>query len=143
MWTTHRYRLKNVPCTNPYRVHTTTHILYNILQLCQKNEATDLEVSQLLGSTIAIISAHHDVPSPHTWASAGQGPSSRSLKPCKSDGRVKIYNSVSATSPLTKSKKKKYREHSNIKCASVSALTCSMPSKMAKVLQIFTAHIRN
>ena len=41
------------------------------------------------------------------WASAGPGPSSSSPKQWKSDGRVKIYNSVSARSPLTKSKKKK------------------------------------
>ena len=34
-----------------------------------KNEATDLAVSQLRGSTIAIISAH--VPGQHMWASAG------------------------------------------------------------------------
>ena len=70
----------------------------------RKKEATDLAVSQLRGSTIAIISAH--VPGPHMWASAGPGPSSSSPKQCKSDGRVKIYNSVSARSPLTKSKKK-------------------------------------
>ena len=96
------------------------------------NEATDLAVSQLRDFTIAIISAH--VPNQHMWASAGPGPSSRSLKPCKSDGCVKIYNSVSATSPLTKSKKKKYRERSNIKCASASALTGSVQCKMAEVL---------
>ena len=65
-------------------------------------QATDLEVSQPRGSTIAIISAH--VPGQHMWASAGPGPSSSSPKQCKSDGRVKIYNSVSARSPLTKSK---------------------------------------
>ena len=105
--------------------YNNTHFVQHLATMSE-NEATDLEVSQLLGSTIAIISAHHDVPSPHTWASAGQGPSSRSLKPCKSDGRVKIYNSVSATSPLTKSKKKKYRERSNIKLARVSALTGSL-----------------
>ena len=50
------------------------------------------------------------------WASAGPGQSSSSPKQWKSDGHVKIYNSASARSPLTKSKKKKnYREHSNIK----------------------------
>ena len=41
------------------------------------------------------------------WASVGPGPSSSSPKQCKLDGRVKIYNSVSARSPLTKSKKEK------------------------------------
>ena len=42
------------------------------------NKATDLAVSQLRGSTIAIISA--DVPSLHMWASAGPGPTSSSQK---------------------------------------------------------------
>ena len=39
------------------------------------------------------------------WASAGPGPSSSSPKQWKSDGHVKIYNSVRARSSLTKSKK--------------------------------------
>ena len=69
------------------------------------------------------------------WASAGPGPSSSSPKQWKSDGRVKIYNSVSARSPLTKSKKKNYRERSNIKSARVSALTGSVPRKMAAARQ--------
>ena len=68
------------------------------------NEATDLAVSQLRGSTIAIISPH--VPGLHMWASAGQGLSSSSPKQWKSIGSV-IYNSVSARSPLTKSEKTK------------------------------------
>ena len=42
-----------------------------IFEKSGKNEATDLAVSQLRGSTIAIISAH--VPGPHMWASAGPG----------------------------------------------------------------------
>ena len=67
-----------------------------------------MAVSQLRGSTIAIISAH--VPGPHMSASAGPGPTSSSPKQCKSDGRVKIYNSVIARSPLTKSKKRKIIE---------------------------------
>ena len=100
-----------------------------------------LEDSQLRGSTIAIISAH--VPGPHMWASAGPGPSSSSPKQWKSDGRVKIYNSVSTRSPLTKSKKKKYREHSNINSARVSALTGSVPRKMSEGLQRNSALIRN
>ena len=71
----------------------------------EKNEATDLAVSQLRGFTIAITPAH--VPGQHMiWASAGQGPSSSSPKQCKLDGRVKISNSVSARSPLTNPKKK-------------------------------------
>ena len=52
----------------------------------RKNEATDLAVSQLRGSAIAIISAH--VAGPHMWASAGPGPSSSSPKQCKYDCSV-------------------------------------------------------
>ena len=81
-----------------------------IFEKSGKNEATDLAVSQLRGSTIVIFSAH--VPGPHMWASAGPGRILSSPKHLKSDGRVKIYNSVSSRSPLTKSKKKNYRERS-------------------------------
>ena len=86
-----------------------------------------------------------DVPGPHMWASAGPCLSSSSPKQCKSDGRVQIYNSVSARSPLTKSKKKNYQERSNIKSASVSALTGrgSIPHKMAEAWQGVSALIRN
>ena len=63
------------------------------------------------GSTIAIISAH--VPGPHMRASAVPGQSSP--KQWKSDGRVKIDNSVSTKSPLTKYKKRNIIESSNIK----------------------------
>ena len=54
-------------------------LLWGLRLLCifeksGKNEATDMAVSQLRGSTIAIISAH--VPGSHLWASAGPGPSS-------------------------------------------------------------------
>ena len=48
------------------------------------------------------------------WASAGQGPSSNSPKQWKSDGRVNIYNSVSARLTLTKSKKEKIIESAAI-----------------------------
>ena len=75
-----------------------------IFEESEINEATDLVVSQLRGPTIAIISAH--VPGQHIWARAGPGQSSNSPKEWKSDGRVKIYNFVSARSPLTKSKEK-------------------------------------
>ena len=68
-------------------------------------------------------------------ASVGPGLSSSSPRQWESDGRVKIYNSVSARSPLTKSKKEKIRERSNIKSARVSALTGSVPRKMAEALQ--------
>ena len=114
-------------------------LVFCIFEKSGKNEATDLAVSQLRGSTIAIISAH--VPGQHMWASAGPGPSSSSPKQWKSDGRVKIYNSVSARSPLTKSKKN-YRERSNIKSAHVSALTGSVPRKLAEARQKHSALIR-
>ena len=42
------------------------------------------------------------------WASVGPGPSSSYPKQWKSDSSVKIYKSVSARSPLTKSKKKNF-----------------------------------
>ena len=72
-----------------------------------KNEATDLTVSQLRGTTIATISAH--VPSLLMWVSLGSGPSSSSRQQWKSDCHVKIYNSVTVREwlPLTKSKKHK------------------------------------
>ena len=70
-------------------------------------------------------------------ANVGPGPSSSSPKQGKSDFSVKIYNSVSARLPLTKSKKKKSIESSaryylNIESTRVSALTGSVPHKMAK-----------
>ena len=77
------------------------------------------------------------------WASAGPGPSSSSPKQCKSDGHVQIYNSVSAKLPLTKSIKKNYREHSNIKSARASALTGSVPRNMAEARQSVSSLIRN
>ena len=46
-----------------------------IFEKSGKNEATDLAVSQLRGSTIAIISAH--VPGQHMWASADPGPTTK------------------------------------------------------------------
>ena len=87
---------------------------YCIFQKSGKHQATDLAVSQLRGSIITTISAH--VPGPHMWVSAGAGPSSTSPEQWKLDSCVKIYNSVSARSPLTKSKSKEnYRERSNAK----------------------------
>ena len=56
-------------------------------------------------STILIISAH--VPGQHIWAGAGPGSILSSPKQWKSDGLVKIYNSVSARSPLPNPRKKK------------------------------------
>ena len=86
--------------------------LFYIFERSGTNKATDMVVSHLLGSIIAIISAH--VPGQHIWASVGQGLSSSSPKQWKSDGSVKIYNSFSARSPLTKSKKEKIIESAAI-----------------------------
>ena len=72
----------------------------------------------------------------HMWASASQGLSSISPKQWKSDGHVKIYNSVSVRLPQTKSKKKNYRERSTLQSEHVSALT-------AEELQSVSALIRN
>ena len=69
-----------------------------IFKISGKNEANDLAVRQLQGSTIAIIFAH--VPGPYMWAIVDLGPiqviqssGSQNL----SDGRVDIYNSVSVS----------------------------------------------
>ena len=77
------------------------------------------------------------------WASAGLGTSSSSPKQWKSDGRFKIYNSVSARLLLTKYKKKEYRERSFIKSARVSALTGLVPRKMAEEQKSISVLIRN
>ena len=77
-----------------------------------KNKATDLAVSQLQGSTIAIISA--PVLGPQMWAGPGPSSSSESPKQWKSDGSVKIYNSVNARLLLMKSKKKQIIESAAI-----------------------------
>ena len=90
----------------------TRPLLFCILEKSGINEATDLAVSQLRGSTIAIISTH--LPGLQMWASAGPGPSASSPKQWKSDGCVKIYNSVRARSPQTKSKKEKIIESTAI-----------------------------
>ena len=83
------------------------------------------------------------------WASTGPGPSSKSPKQRKSDGRVsKIYNSVTdcqreiATDEIQG--KKNYRERSNMmmKSARVSALTGSVPRNMAEAWQRNSAFIR-
>ena len=79
------------------------------------NKATYPAVSQLRRSTIATISVH--VPDQQMWASAGPGPSSSSPKTVedwKSDGRNRIYNSVSARLPLAKFKKEKIIESAAI-----------------------------
>ena len=91
-------------------------------------------VSQPRGSTIARISAI--VPGQHMSASAGPWPgqSSSSPKDWKSDGHVKIYNSVSARSPLTKSKEKKNREQykkHECQCSDrLSAVKCSRSTRV-------------
>ena len=48
------------------------------------------------------------------------GPKFKFSKTVKVDGSVKIYNSVSARSPLTKSKKKRIIENTAIKKARAS-----------------------
>ena len=52
-------------------------------------------------------------------------------KQWKSDVHVQSQNPVSARLPQTKSKKEKIIERSNIQSARVSALTGSLPRKMA------------
>ena len=85
---------------------------FGIFEKSGKNEATDLAVSQLRlrGST------RYDLcpcARPAHVGECGTGPSSSSPKQWKSFGCVKIYNSVSARSPLTKSKKN-YRERKKL-----------------------------
>ena len=85
-----------------------------IFEKSEKNQAADLVVSQLLGSTITANSSY--VPGQHIRANGGQGPRSSSPKQWKLDGHLKIYRSVSTRLPLTKSKKKQivegnYRKH--------------------------------
>ena len=93
-----------------------------------KKEATDLAVSQLQCSANAIIASH--VPGPHMWASAG--PSSSSVKQCQREITTDEILEL-----------KKIREHSNIKSSCVSALTGSVPRRMAEALQSNPALIRN
>ena len=95
-----------------WKVSCEAFIFSCIFEKSGKNYATDLVVTQLWGSAIAVISAH--LPGQHTWASAGPDPSSSTPKQCKLNGCVKIYNSVSARSPLTKSKKKIFIERAAI-----------------------------
>ena len=73
------------------------------------------------------------------WASAGPGLTSSSPNQWKSDGRVESYNSISARSPLTKTKKNIYRERSKIEIVRVSAKTGSVPCKMAEARQSVSA----
>ena len=70
----------------------------------------------------------------------GPGPEFISPKQCKSDRRVKIHNSVSARSPLKKSKREKILERAALpqqykKRVCVSAMTGSVPHKMVKARQ--------
>ena len=97
---------------------------------------TDLAVSQLQSSTIAVISAH--MPGLHLWASAGLGPSSSSPKQWKTGSQMVMlrFTTLSARDCHWRNpRKKNYRECSNIKSACVSALTDSVPHKMAKAQQ--------
>ena len=88
-----------------------------IFEKSGKNKSTDLAVSKLWGSIIAIISAH--VPGQHMWASAGQG-----RKNSASWMVLLRFTTLSARDHHWRNPRKtNYREHSNIKIESVSA-TC-------------------
>ena len=64
------------------------------------------------------------------WASAGPGPSSSSPKQWKSDGHFKIYNCQREIATDEIQEEKNYRERGNIKSASVSVLTGSVPRNL-------------
>ena len=103
-----------------------------------------LPVSQLQGSTItAIISAHMPaLPGQHMWRVLA-GPN---LTSPKSENQMVVlrFTTLSVLDYQRRNpRKKNYREHSDIKCASVSALTCSVPCKMAKGQYRVSALIRN
>ena len=78
--------------------------------------ATDLAVSQLLGSTIAIISAN--VPGQRMWASVARA-------------QVQVLQNSGSWMVTDEIQEKKYIECSSIKSARVSALTGFVPFKMA------------
>ena len=84
----------------------------------------------LRGSTITITTPICQASTCGQLVAKGQTPSAP--KQWKSDVHIKSYKPVSARLPLTKSKKKSYRGCSNIKSACVSALTGSVPRKMAE-----------
>ena len=93
----------------------------------KKNTATDLAVSQFLGSTIDIISAQ--VPGQHMWP----GPYfkfSKTVEVGWLHQDLQFCQREVATDKIQE--KKNYREHSNIKSARVSALNGSVPRKMAE-----------
>ena len=84
------------------------------------------------------------------WASAGPGPSSSSPKQWKTGSLMPRRMVVLRFTTLPardrhwrNPRKKNYKERSNIKSAHVSALTSSVPRKMAKALQRVSALIRN
>ena len=120
----------------------TRPLIFCIFQKSGKNKTTDLVVSQLWGSTIAIISAHVPVPGQHMWASAGPGfKFSKSVQVGWSCLDLQLCQHKIATDEIQE--RKNSREHSNIKSTCVSALTCSVPHKMTKAWQRVWAFIRN
>ena len=126
------------------------HLLLGLRFFCifeesGKNEATDLAVCQLRGSTIAIISAH--VPGQHMWASADPGPTTKLTQVLQNSASWMVvlrFTTLSARDRHWRNpRKKNYRERSNIKSARVSALTGSVPRKMAEALQKDSELIKN
>ena len=99
----------------------------------RKNEATDLVVSPLWGSTIDIISAH--VPGQHMWASAGQGMRALAIVHIvQTSGSQMVmlrFITLSARDHhWPNPREKKLWREQQYKSARVSALTGSVPSKM-------------
>ena len=98
------------------------------------NEATDLAVSQLRGSTIAIISAH--LPGQHMWASTSPGPSlgrpgtefkfSKTVQVGWSCQDLQLCQREIASDEIQE--KRNYRECSNIK------ERASVPRKMGHIM---------
>ena len=76
---------------------------------------------------------HSHLPGPHMWPSPGPWPNSQCFKTVEvgcSCEELKPYQREIATDEIQE--RKNYRERSNIKSARVSALTGSVPRKMAK-----------
>ena len=88
---------------------------------------------------------HAHVPGLHMWASAGPRPCSKCSKTVEvvcsySELKPRPCQREIATDEIQE--KKNYREHSNIKSAHVSALTGSVPRKMAAARQKDSAPCR-
>ena len=103
----------------------------------RKKEATDLTVNQLRGSTIVIISAH--LPGHTCHATCGRVRALARVQVLQNSGSQMVVLRFTTMSSRDRHwrnpRKTNYRECSNIKSARVSALTGSMPRKMAEALQ--------